>query len=282
MTHHQKLSGEGFQAFSVLVLDSGIGGLSIVSAFRDVLPGLAITYIADTACFPYGSLSEKDLDDRLTQLVSTAFHQRVFDAVVIACNTASTVVLESLRQQIDRPVIGVVPPIKTAGEQSKSRKIALLSTVGTANRAYIQNLSNAFAPDCDILTIGCSCLASLAEEKLRGRTVDVNLLRNDIADLLSDAANGIDTVILGCTHFPFLKEELECELGREVIWLEPAVPVARHLKSLLQKTAPLLKSQDYTENVFLHTGSASELEGLENTLTEKGFTGCRPFDEIVA
>lgn len=253
-----------------------------MSAIRDNMPGLFITYIADTACFPYGALSENELNNRLKHLVLNALQWQEIDAVVVACNTASTVVLESLRQQIACPVVGVVPPIKTAGEQSLSRKIALLSTVGTANRDYIQNLLNAFAPDCDLLTIGCSCLAALAEEKLRGKRVDVKLFRNDIADLLKDTAQEIDTVILGCTHFPFLKEELENEMGRDVIWLEPAVPVAQHLRSLMQKKAPVVKSPNYANNIFLHTGNASELKGLENILTETGFTGWRSFNEIVA
>lgn len=274
--------GEGFDAFSVLVLDSGIGGLSIVSAFRQMLPGLSVTYIADNALFPYGALSENDLERRLRELVTTAFQDQVFDAVVIACNTASTVVLESLRQFLTCPVVGVVPPVKTAGEQSKSRKIAMLSTPGTANRSYIQDLLNRFAADCDALLIGCPNLALLAENKMSGKGVDLGLLRNDISELLDDAAKDVDAVILGCTHFPFLKEELEAELGRDVVWLDPAFPVALRLKSLLQGNVALNKPVHQENNVFLYTGEVSSLSGLQQFLTDTGFKNFRAFNKIVA
>jgi len=274
--------GEGFDAFSVLVLDSGIGGLSVVSAFRQILPGLSVTYIADNALFPYGALSEIDLEHRLRELVITTFQDQVFDAVVIACNTASTVVLESLRQFLTCPVVGVVPPVKTAGELSKSRKIALLSTPGTANRAYIQDLLSRFAADCDAFLIGCPNLALLAENKVRGKGVNEMLLRSDISELLDDAAKGVDAVILGCTHFPFLKEELEIELGRDVVWLDPALPVAQRLKSLLQGNAALNKPVHQEKNVFLYTGEMSSLSGLEQFLTDIGFKNFKSFNRIVA
>ncbi|HKO88521.1 MAG TPA: glutamate racemase [Burkholderiales bacterium] len=216
-----------------LVIDSGVGGLSVVGAIRATMPDLAIIYIADNAWFPYGKRSEAELTARLIELVESALEAFACEAVVVACNTASTVVLDALRARFTLPVVGVVPPIKTAGEVSKSRVIGLLATEATVLRPYVKNLVEQFAVDCRLISIGSARLAEMAEEKLRGEVVDRAALRDILQPFFGEGAPPVDTVVLGCTHYPLLLDELQSVSPEGVRWLDSSPAIARRLAQVL-------------------------------------------------
>ncbi len=220
---------------SVLVLDSGIGGISVVRAIRELSRDIAVSYISDNGLFPYGGREAGELTQRLKALVGQSLDHLDIDAVVIACNTASTVVLDDLRKAFPVPFVGVVPPIKTAGAISRTRVIGLLATEGTVRGAYVDDLIEEFAADCRVAKVACPELVDLAEDKARVRPVDRQRLRAALAPLMAAEFAELDVVVLGCTHFPILKAELEQEYRSDVLWLDPAFPVARQLVRVLRE-----------------------------------------------
>ncbi len=257
----------------VLVLDSGVGGLTIVAAIRALSPSPTITYLADTAWFPYGALRHDALANRVCALVIAALARTPADAVVVACNTASTVVLPALRAAIPVPVIGVVPPIKPAGVHSRSRVIGLLATEGTVNRPYIDDLIASFAADCHVIRVGCRGLAEQAERKLRGHPPDETVLRTAVAPLLGGPLPPPDVVILGCTHYPLLHTELATLSGlTDALWLDSARPVAERLHAVLAGSPP--RTPPSSPETAWFTATADDTGTLIPVLTRLGFTGC--------
>ena len=193
----------------ILFFDSGVGGLSVLEPTLKLLPTAPIVYAADSAGFPYGKRSEAEIASRVPALLGRLverFHPRL---AVIACNTASTIALDHVRLALDLPVVGTVPAIKPASEVSKSRVIGVLGTEATVRQPYVDKLAEQFAADCTIVRHGSPELVELAEGKLRGEEVSVDAVRA-AAQPMFDAAGGdrIDTVVLACTHFPLLDEEL--------------------------------------------------------------------------
>lgn len=216
----------------VLIVDSGVGGLSVAGAVRTALPGISLIYVADNAWFPYGKRTEADLIERLVMLVGETLKHSSCDAVVVACNTASTVVLDALRSQFAIPIVGVVPPIKTAGKVSRSRVVGLLATEATVTRPYVRKLKEQFASDCKLIPLGLSRLAEIAEEKVRGVPVNREELHGLLTPLLGPAAL-VDTVVLGCTHYPLLLEDFEAVSPAGVRWLDSSPAIARRLAQVL-------------------------------------------------
>jgi len=253
----------------VLVLDSGIGGLSVVRAIRAAAPGLHLSYLADFAAFPYGAKAEDVLIDRVGGLVETALDRLHVDAVVIACNTASTVVLEAVRQRFAVPFVGVVPPVKPAGEASRTRSIAVLATEATVRRRYLDDLVARFAPDCHVVRVGSPELAQMAEDTVRGRPVDRDRLRAIVAPLFA-VTPPVDAIVLGCTHYPFLLPDLQAVVDGGVAWFDPAPAVARRLIDVLGWT-PESATETAAGNTAYATGSPDSFAGLHALLNELGF-----------
>jgi glutamate racemase len=196
-------------ASPLLFFDSGVGGLSVLQPARELLPTAPIIYVADNAGFPYGERSEIDIAARIPALLGRVverFHPRL---AVIACNTASTIALDTVRSALELPVVGTVPAIKPASEMSKSRVIGVLGTQATVRQPYVDDLAARFAADCTVIRHGSPELVELAEAKLAGEAVGVEAVRAATQPMF-DAERGadIDVVVLACTHFPLLDEEL--------------------------------------------------------------------------
>ena len=194
----------------ILFFDSGVGGLSVLGPTRQLLPNAPIVYAADSAGFPYGKRSEAEIASRVPALLGRLverFHPRL---AVIACNTASTIALEHVRSALDLPVVGTVPAIKPAAEMSKTRVIGVLGTEATVRQPYVDDLATRFAADCTIIRHGSPELVELAEAKLGGANVSIETVQK-AAQPMFNAQGGerLDTVVLACTHFPLLQEELE-------------------------------------------------------------------------
>jgi glutamate racemase len=208
----------------ILFFDSGVGGLSVLGPTLKLLPNAPIVYAADSAGFPYGKKSDAELASRIPALLGRLverFHPRL---AVIACNTASTIALEHVRSALDLPVVGTVPAIKPAAEMSKSRVIGVLGTEATVRQAYVDDLAAKFASDCTIIRHGSPELVELAEAKLAGEGVGI------------DAPNGarIDTVVLACTHFPLLGEELRAAFP-DVRYVDGGDGIARRIAYLTRE-----------------------------------------------
>ena len=193
----------------ILFFDSGVGGLSVLAPTRALLPNAPIVYCADSAGFPYGKKTEAELATRVPALLGRLVERFQPRLVVIACNTASTIALEHARAALDLPIVGTVPAIKPAAEISKSRVIGVLGTEATVRQPYVDDLAARFAADCMIIRHGSPELVELAEAKLAGEPIGVDAVKAAALPMF-DAPGGdrIDTVVLACTHFPLLADEL--------------------------------------------------------------------------
>ncbi|HHI89281.1 MAG TPA: glutamate racemase [Hellea balneolensis] len=222
-----------------VVFDSGVGGLSVVAHIRALLPDLHLDYVADDAFRPYGEKSAQALKGRLPGLLRTLELMLSPDMIVLACNTASTTALEEIRAEVRCPVIGVVPAIKPAARSSRSQTIAVLGTPGTVRRKYVQGLIDEFAPDCQIILHGSTALVALAEQKLSGQRIDKREIAAELAPLLAqDTHNRLDTIVLACTHFPLLMDELQAGVNKKVNWIESGPAIARRVQDIQKTITP--------------------------------------------
>lgn len=261
----------------ILVFDSGVGGLSIVEHIRQQLPASSLSYLADNKHFPYGLLEEQLLIARVCTLISAAVQRQPTDIVVIACNTASTLVLPALRRILDIPVVGVVPAIKPAAQQSHSKVIGLLATPGTIQRDYTDDLIGNFGNDCDIIRVGSSTLVTMVEQLLAGDSVEAQAF-SDIMALFENHPHWqrMDTVVLACTHFPLVKEQLAKAAPQVEHWIDSGAAIARRVGSLLQGTS--LNKNDCQENIALITDTNKLSSRLRAQLGHRGFSRIQPFE----
>lgn len=244
----------------ILFFDSGMGGLSVFKETFALNPHAAYYYLFDHECFPYGNKSEIFLRNRVTTLLQELSRLIEPDLIVIACNTASTTVLVKVREVFTLPIVGVVPAIKPAAAISKRRSIALLATPGTVARAYTDFLINEFAYDCKVLKIGTEALVRLAENSLLNACRANTTLRGSgwrfcskeqLEEILKPIlvlpkAERPDTVVLGCTHFPLLREQIQSILGPDVTLVDSGGAIARRVQSLLKQQG---KQPDVQPNV---------------------------------
>ena len=221
----------------VLVFDSGIGGLSVLRAIRAELPRISCIYVADDAAFPYGDWEEAALRDHVVTLIGALIAAHDPAAVVIACNTASTLVLPSLRQRFAVPFVGTVPAVKPAAERTQSGVVAVLATPGTMKRDYTRNLIEQFANCCHVRLVGAPGLAAEAERHMRGAPVDRDAVAREIAPCFVEVdGRRTDIVALACTHYPFLAKSFAELAPWPVTWLDPAPAIARRVAAVLAET----------------------------------------------
>jgi glutamate racemase len=258
---------------NLLVFDSGIGGLGVAEQIRRLQPAASLTYLMDNGFYPYGEKPDAMLIERILHVIGAGIGTAKPDAVVIACNTASTIALGHLRQTFALPFIGCVPPIKPAAAASLSKNIGLLATPATIRRPYLQDLIEKFAGDCIVHSLGTPLLADLAEQKFRGAPVDLAILEAAIAPLFAQSA-AIDAIALGCTHYSFLLAELS-QLHPGVSWFDPALPVARQVQKITLALAAAGNSETET---FLTTAALPDHDSFEARLAAYGFRAIKRLD----
>ena len=218
----------------LLVFDSGIGGLSVAREIRRALPAVEMIYVADDAGFPYGERGDAELTARVLGLMEALVRRFRPDGAVIACNTASTLVLPPLRARFDIPFVGTVPAIKPAAEQTRSGLISVLATPGTMQRDYTRGLIESFAGHCAVRLVGSADLAPLAEALMRGEPVDDVAILTEIAPaFVEQDGRRTDSVVLACTHYPFLIEPFTRLAPWSVAWIDPASAIARRVVDVL-------------------------------------------------
>jgi glutamate racemase len=219
---------------AILVFDSGLGGLTVLREIAVVRPDAWLTYVADDAAFPYGRIPEPDLVARVLALMQQLIARHAPDLVVIACNTASTLVLPQLRARLSVPFIGTVPAIKPACANSRTKLISVLGTEATVGREYTRRLIAEFAGACTVTLVGSAKLASYAEAELRGEPVaDAAILAEVAPCFVEDGARRTDTVVLACTHYPLLLERLRGLAPWPVAFIDPAGAIARRVAALI-------------------------------------------------
>jgi glutamate racemase len=231
----------------ILVFDSGIGGLSVAREILQMLPAAEIVYVADDAGFPYGDWEEAALTEHVVTLVSGLIKIIAPAAVVIACNTASTLVLTPLRARHSVPFIGTVPAIKPAAAQTRSGLVSVLGTFGTMQREYTRALIQEFAASCHVRLVGSANLAPLAEAFMRGEPIEDSAVWAEIepAFVERDGAQ-TDVVVLACTHYPFLAGHFARLAPWPVSWIDPAPAIARRVAAVaLGDSGPPVRGRAY-------------------------------------
>ena len=248
-------------AAPLLFFDSGVGGLSVLGPARALLPNAPIVYAADSAGFPYGKRSEEELAERVPALLARLAERFDPRLIVIACNTASTIALDHARAALDIPIVGTVPAIKPAAEMSKSRVIGVLGTQATVRQPYVDDLAARFAADCTIVRHGSPELVELAEAKLAGVSVPVQDVHAAVFPMV-DAGPDMDVMVLACTHFPLLAEEIATAYPA-IVQVDGAAGIARRIAFLTRdQTWPEAPPQGIA--VFTSPPSASLSRALKS------------------
>jgi glutamate racemase len=247
---------------SALVFDSGLGGLTVLRELRRQRQDLKLVYAADDAAFPYGRLKDEELVARIVEVIGRFIEQLRPDLVVIACNTASTVVLPALRARFSLPFVGTVPAIKPACERSKTKRVSVLATSGTVKREYTQALIREFGAGCKVTLVGSARLASLAEASLRGETVPAADIEAEIAPCFVEDEARTDTIVLACTHYPLIVERMRELAPWPVAWIDPAEAIARRASHLLGEAGA---ADDRPIEAYFTSGNEPG-EALERTL----------------
>jgi glutamate racemase len=229
----------------LLVFDSGIGGLSVAREVGRLLPGAKLVYVADDAAFPYGDWADAALSEHVVALITRLIGRFVPDAVVIACNTASTLVLSPLRAGFRLPFVGTVPAIKPAAERTKSGLISVLATYGTMRRDYTRELIAKFAGSCHVRLVGSANLAPFAEAHMRGEAIADAAILNEIAPAFHEQdGKRTDMIVLACTHYPFLIDRLDRVAPWPVEWIDPAPAIARRVLAVVGEAGGGAESPD--------------------------------------
>jgi glutamate racemase len=222
---------------AILVFDSGLGGLTVLREIVRARPDAHYVYVADDAFFPYGHHSEDQIIARVVPLIGGLIAAHSPDLVVIACNTASTLVMSHLREQYQVPFVGTVPAIKPACARSRTKLVSVLGTKGTVKREYTRALIRDFAQGCKVTLVGSADLAALAEAALSGVEVGDQEIFAELEPCFVGAGQDIsartDTVVLACTHYPLLMDRLVRLAPWPVEWIDPAPAIARRVADLL-------------------------------------------------
>lgn len=254
----------------ILVFDSGVGGLSVAREIQQRLPLNPLVYASDNAFFPYGTKGEIELIARVDQVISELLRRYPADILVVACNTASTLTLPHLRSKLSLPIVGVVPAIKPAALMSKTGVIGLLATPATVARPYTHELIREYATDCQVISLGSSELVQIAEQKLRGEAIDLDAISRIAQKLMqADQAEKMDVLVLACTHFPLLKDELAKHLPEQIKLIDSGAAIARRVEFLLADYAE--PPEGYApEHIAVFTKATAAAEQLAPALTGFG------------
>jgi glutamate racemase len=253
----------------ILLFDSGVGGLSVLAEVHAVLPQAPVLYAADNGGLPYGTKSEAEVAARVCGLLGRMSERFKPRLICIACNTASTIALAMVRDVLNVPIVGTVPAIKPAAEQTRTGTIGLLGTAATIRQPYVDRLAAEFAADKRLLRFAAGELVDAAEAKLRGEPVDPAAYARAAAGLRDQpGGEDIDTVVLACTHFPLLREELAAAFGANVAFVDGAKGIARRIVHLTQgqdfvRTRPDLALFTKDDESLTALGPALVRYGLE-------------------
>lgn len=240
------------------VFDSGVGGLSVLREIRQLLPQESLLYVSDSGHAPYGEKSQQHIRER-SLVIADFLLQQGAKALVLACNTATAAAVTDLRGHYPQlPIIGMEPAVKPAAAATRSGTVGVLATTGTLKSAKFAALLDRFASDIEVITQPCPGLVELIETGNLQSPALLQLLSSYVAPLLS---KGCDTLILGCTHYPFLKPLLRQMLPASIAIIDTGAAVARQLQRLLE-THQLLAQDTTATAQFWCSGDASAMQKI--------------------
>lgn len=243
---------------SIGIFDSGVGGLSIAKSVSELLPTESFIYLADSLNAPYGNLSPEQIKDRVNTITQWFISQNV-KALVIACNTATVNAIDQLRKLVDIPIIGVEPAIKPAVEQSRTHKIAIMVTQATANNERFIKLVDTNKQNAEVFIQACPGLVEIVETDNIESVRCQELLRQYLAPLID---TDIDTLVLGCTHYPFLSDKIRLILGDQINLVETSNPVAKQLERQLILHGLIANNNHIAQSLFFSTQANEQQEKI--------------------
>ena len=260
-------------AAPILLFDSGVGGLTVLAELRKLLPDAPVIYAADLAGLPYGEKTEAEVAARVAGLLGRLAERFAPRLITIACNTASTIALGMVREVLHVPIVGTVPAIKPAAALSRSGVIGLLGTAATIRQGYVDRLEVEFAAGKRLIRHACPELVAAAEAKLRGETPDPAVFAAAARGLRGQpGGEAIDTVVLACTHFPLVEDELRAALGPDVAFVDGAAGIARRIAFLTEGQAFKRAGPD----LAVVTGALAAAEALRPALAAYGLERIEP------
>ena len=234
------------------IFDSGVGGLSVALGIRKTLPSEDLLYVADQGFSPYGTKSKDQVEERAGR-ITEFLSQQGCKAIVVACNTATVSSVDKLRTEFSIPIVGVEPGIKPAALQSNTRVIGVLATEKTLSSENFQHLKSKFSDKVDIETQACPDFVELVETSNLNSAETINAVENYVLPLI---AKGADHIVLGCTHYSFLRPAIEQVIDGNATIIDTAIPVALELKRRLTKLN-LLHPQNEQGNARFWSTNAS-------------------------
>jgi len=246
ITLNQKLAANNM----IGIFDSGIGGLSVTADILKVMPFEDISYIADTQYIPYGSKATDELIERSLK-IGDFFIRQHCKAIVVACNTATSAAIEILRQTFDVPIVGIEPAVKPAAERTKSGIIGVLATQNTLSGGKLLALRERHAKDVEVIYRACPGLVEAIENGIDNEITIEQVIAPHISFLKN---NRVDTIVLGCTHYPLVKSLIERVAGKEIVVIDPSPAVANEVKRQLD-LKNLLRTSGVPSHVFAQTGN---------------------------
>ncbi len=252
----------------LVVFDSGVGALSIVDELLALQCGATINVVADSAYFPYGNKPPELINERIHQLVDHTLERLNPSVMILACNTISTLSLDSLRQKYNIPIIGVVPAVKPAAQLTQTKVMGILATEATVNGSYLQGLIDEFASDVEVALLPCNELVELAERKLMGERIKHTAIKALLDDFI-DNNKSLDTLVLACTHFPLLREEI-AEAYPTIQLIDSGEAIAQRTQYILNENTQQPSKQHQPHNFFV-TNEKYLNSNLQSLLTSKGF-----------
>ncbi|MDC7125977.1 MAG: glutamate racemase [Spirochaetales bacterium] len=253
----------------IVFVDSGIGGLPYLEWLKNEMPKENFVYLADSLNFPYGTKDKKQVINIMLNIFNCLKEKYNPKAAVIACNTATVISLETLRKKFSFPIVGVVPAVKPAAKLSKKKRIGLMATNITINDKYTEKLIDDFASNCDVFRYSGTKIIDFIEKNLFKAETDK---KKDVLQPAIDffRQNDVDTIILGCTHFLLMEDELKELLGCDITVVDSREGVGRQIVRVLEKK-DLLSDKKEKEDVFILTGEKSDKNLMESYkwITEK-------------
>jgi len=243
------------------VMDSGVGGISVLKHIRVLLPFEHLMYVADSKYAPYGNKTAEEITARCMVVADYLIAQDV-KALVVACNTATAAAIDTMRSTYDVPIIGMEPAVKPAAAATKNGVIGVLATVGTLKSAQFAALLESYGRNVKVVTQGCVGLVECIERGELDTPETKALIRQYTLPLL---AEGADTIVLGCTHYPFVKQVIQEIVGDKITLIDTGAAVAKQLKQKLAEKGLLTQN---TEKAEVHFWTNSEAENAEQ-VTEK-------------
>lgn len=244
------------------VFDSGVGGISIAKCIKETLSNESLIYIADSLHAPYGEKPTTFIIERVNK-IAEKFIQLDVKAIVIACNTATVNAIDQLREKVSIPIIGVEPAIKPAAIQSTTKTVGILVTQATAKNQRFLALVNQFKLDTEVIIQPCPGLVNIVEEYKLHSPESIRLLKQYLTPLID---SGVDKVVLGCTHYPFLIDEINDIVGENICVMETALPVTQELTRKLTQNQLNASSNNEVTYTFLSSKKVIKQQQLFSKL----------------